>query len=75
MLKPGGSLIITVPSRSVDTILDILIFFRIIDGMSTHEHYGFSPKETIVLGREAGFTLVKSRTFQLGLNNIFVFKK
>jgi len=43
--------------------------------MSLHEHHGFNPADVPSLFGGAGLTLVKARTFQLGLNHLFVFKK
>jgi 2-polyprenyl-3-methyl-5-hydroxy-6-metoxy-1,4-benzoquinol methylase len=75
LLKKNGNLIITVPSQKVDKILHILEFLKIIDGMSTEEHYGFNPLETEKLGTDAEFEMIVHKQFQMGLNNLFVFKK
>lgn len=74
-LKPGGLLIITVPSPQVDIILDILRALRLIDGMALEEHYGFKPAKTNEIFSSAGLRLVDSKKFQFGLNNLFVFTK
>jgi SAM-dependent methyltransferase len=74
-LKPGGHLIITVPSPSVDSILSVLRFLRLIHGMALEQHYGFDPRETPTLFGVGGMELVKASSFQLELNNLFVFKK
>ena len=73
-LKPGGHLIITVPSPQVDAILDVLTKLKIIDGMSLEQHYGFEAKQTPRIF-EPELKLIKAATFQLGLNNLFVFQK
>ena len=41
LLRPGGRVIITVPSPRVDGILHVLMRLRMISGMAAHEHYGF----------------------------------
>jgi len=74
-LKPGGRVIITVPSPQVDYILDILLRLKLIDGMSLEEHYGFKPEDTERIFRAPFFTLIKKRKFQFGLNNLFVFER
>jgi SAM-dependent methyltransferase len=74
-LKPNGHLIITVPSPSVDGILTVLRFLRVIHGMALEQHYGFEPGQTPGLFEVGGMELVKATTFQWQLNNLFVFKK
>lgn len=74
-LNRKGRVIITVPSPMVDQILSILMFFKLVDGMSLEEHYGYDVKNTDKLFAPPLFKLVKHSTFQLGLNNLFVFEK
>lgn len=74
-LNSGGIIAITVPDPKVDTILKYLIKFRILDGMSVEEHHGYDVKQTVPLFEKHGVKLMKKETFQLGLNNLFVFKK
>ncbi len=74
LLKPGGRIIITVPSPQVDYILNLLLKLRLIDGMDTDAHYGFNPNKTVSIFSN-GFKLIKKKRFQFGLNNLFVFEK
>ncbi len=74
-LKPGGYLLVTVPSPIVDQILALLKFMKLIDGMSLEEHYGFEPKHVPQLFSTSGLKLIKARKFQCGCNNLFVFQK
>src|SRR5258706_980116 len=48
-LKPGGLVIITVPSAFLDPILHVLAFFHIISPMSLEEHHGFEPETTTTI--------------------------
>ena len=75
VVKAGGKLIITVPSPFVDKILDVLKLLRLVDGIRIDQHYGYDAKLTPEIFNSAGFELVQSRKFQLGLNNLFVFRK
>ncbi len=74
-LKPGGHLIITVPSPLVDKLLELLHSLRLIDGMSMEQHHGFRPAEVPAIFSGHQLTLTAARKFQLGLNNLFVFRK
>lgn len=74
-LKPGGTLIITVPSSKVDGILNILKYFRLIDGMSLEQHHGYQVAQTTAIFSEDSFSLKRHIRFQLGLNNLFVFER
>ena len=58
----------------VDTILDVLAFLKLIDGMSLEQHYGFEPGDTPGIF-EGLLELRVDRSFQLGLNRLFVFEK
>ena len=74
-LNSGGKVILTVPSPFVDKILAVLLKLRLIDGMSLDEHHGFSLGDIPGLFEGANFALIKHSTFQLGLNNLFIFEK
>lgn len=73
-LKKGGLVVLTVPEPEVSTILNWLLWFKIIDGMSLEQHFGFEPLETLEIFRPE-FKLLQAKKFQLGLNNLFVFQK
>lgn len=74
-LKPGGVVVLTVPAPFVDHILALLRALRLIHGMSLEEHYGFEPAQVPALFADGGFDLEASRTFQFGLNHLFVFRR
>ena len=74
-LKPGGRMIITVPAPAVDHILTVLKTLRVIDGMSLEEHHGYDVNSTARIFAPPQFTLEVRRRFQLGLNNLFVFRR
>ena len=73
-LKPGGRVIITVPSPRVDRILAVLQKLRLVHGMSLEEHHGYEVRRTAEIFCPPHFRLVCRRTFQFGLNNLFVFE-
>jgi len=74
-LKMNGLVLITVPSKKVDFILKVLKKIKIVDAETLHQHYGFDVKKVDQLFNSSHFKLLVKRKFQLGLNNLFVFKK
>lgn len=74
-LRPGGKLLITVPSPQVDNVLAVLKFLRLVDGMSLEEHHGYEVSHTTSIFPPESFRLVKHTSFQLGLNHLFVFER
>jgi SAM-dependent methyltransferase len=75
LLRPGGRVIITVPSGFVDVIVHMLCKVRLADGMSLDEHHGYDPRTTPEVFGRHGFVLERWRRFQLGLNHLFVLHK
>lgn len=75
LLRPGGKLLITVPSPQVDHILAVMKFFRLVDGMSLEEHHGYEVNQTVTIFPPPAFRLERRAAFQLGLNNLFVFAR
>lgn len=74
-LRPGGCVIVTVPSPRVDRLVDLLQRLRLAHGMALEEHYGFRPEETPKLFHAERFETQAARRFQLGLNHLYVFRK
>jgi hypothetical protein len=72
--EPEAGVILTVPSTRVDALLHLLKRVRLIDGMALEEHSGFDPDDTPSLFYRAGFRLLESHKFQLGLNRLFIFE-
>ena len=75
LVAPGGPLIITVPSPAVDTILHVLMRLRLVDGMAAHQHHGFKVNNLDRLFTAPLWRRAKHRTFQLGLNHLYVFER
>jgi 2-polyprenyl-3-methyl-5-hydroxy-6-metoxy-1,4-benzoquinol methylase len=75
LLKPGGSVVVTVPSARVDAILDVLTRLRLIAGMSLDEHHSFDQSRVPALFSMAPLELVVRKRFELGMNNLYVFRK
>ncbi|AMW05821.1 class I SAM-dependent methyltransferase [Gemmatimonas phototrophica] len=74
-LRPGGLLIMTVPSPLVDWILPVLKFLGLIDGQKLEQHYGMVVLELKSNCTKSTLELKVHSNFQLGLNNILVFRR
>ncbi len=75
LLNTDGYVIITVPSGYVDGILRLLRFLKLVDAETLGEHHGFDVSMVGKLFSPAHFRLVTKKKFQLGFNNLFVFRK
>ena len=74
LLRPGGRVVITVPSPLVDHLLHVGMALRLLDGMEAHQHHGFDPRQVPAVFATAGFAVEAARRFQLGLNNLYVLR-
>lgn len=74
LLRPGGRVIVTVPSPLVDQILHVGIALRVFEGIAAHEHHGFDPTQLPELFATSGLVIEHASRFQLGLNNLYVFR-
>jgi 2-polyprenyl-3-methyl-5-hydroxy-6-metoxy-1,4-benzoquinol methylase len=75
LIVPGGFVVATVPSPLVDTMLEVLTRFRLVAGMSIEEHHGFDPSNVPSLFADRSMELTVRRRFELGMNNLFVFRR
>lgn len=74
-LEDKGRVIITIPSKKVDYILAVLLFFKLIKGMDLEHHQDFERSIIKTIFTKNGFKLLKEKTFELGLNTLYVFEK
>jgi 2-polyprenyl-3-methyl-5-hydroxy-6-metoxy-1,4-benzoquinol methylase len=74
-LNPKGRVIVTIPSKKVDYILNILMFFRLIHGMDLEHHQDFERSLIKNIFTNNGFSLIKDKRFEFGLNILYVFEK
>jgi 2-polyprenyl-3-methyl-5-hydroxy-6-metoxy-1,4-benzoquinol methylase len=75
LLAPGGRVVLTVPHPHVDRLVDAMRRLRLLDGMAMEEHHGFDVTRTPQIFSAAGFRPLVARSFQLGLNRLFVFER
>jgi len=75
LVAPSGLLVITVPAPAVDKILHVLMRLRLVAGMEVHQHHGFEPRDLNTVFSGPPWRRRKHRTFQLGLNHLFVFER
>lgn len=75
LVEPGGRLVITVPSPTVDKILHVLMRMHLVAGMEAHQHHGFQPGDLDSVFAAPLWRRHKHRAFQFGLNNLYVFER
>ncbi|WP_338409182.1 methyltransferase domain-containing protein [uncultured Flavobacterium sp.] len=75
LLYPKGRVIITIPTKKVDSILNVLLFFKLIHGMDLEHHQDFDREEVKTIFTKNGFDLIVEKRFELGLNILYVFEK
>lgn len=75
LVAPKGVLVLTVPAPAVDTILHVLIRLRLASGMEAHQHHGFQPGNLDAIFTAPLWQRTKHRTFELGLNHLYVFER
>jgi hypothetical protein len=75
LMVPNGPLIITVPAPAVDTILHVLMRLNLVAGIAAHQHHGFQLDTLDDIFTAPLWRRAKHRTFQLGLNHLYVFER
>jgi SAM-dependent methyltransferase len=75
LVVPKGVLVMTIPAPAVDKILHLLIRLHLADGMEAHQHHGFQPSSLDGIFTAPLWRRAKHRTFQLGLNHLYVFER
>lgn len=75
LVVPNGLLIVTVPAPAVDTILHVLMRLNLVAGMAAHQHHRFQLSSLDRIFTAALWHRAKHRTFQLGLNHLYVFER
>jgi hypothetical protein len=73
--SPAAIIVATVPSAAVDRILDVGIRLRLLDGMEAEEHHGLVVSTIPQTLAKAGWSLRTKKSFEFGLNNLFVFER
>ncbi len=77
VLKPGGLLLLTTPTIYAKPVLEFLSFkLKLVseEGVRDHKNY-FTREKLIGILKNAGFSFVKHRYFQLFMNNFIYARK
>jgi len=77
LLKAGGLVVMTVPSAKADILLSFFVKIKVITEKDFwQQHKNVPDKQAICNMFETnGFRLLKYESFELGLNNLYVFIK
>ena len=69
ILRPGGVLLVTVPSPASRPVLEILSAVGLVRDEMIHQHENyFTPTELISLSKKAGFSSAEVEMFEFGFN-------
>ena len=74
LIAPNGGVIITVPAPTVDVILHVS-YDAPDRRIEAHQHHGFRPADLDNIFTAPLWRRHKHRTFQLGLNHLYVFER
>jgi len=74
-LPLGGRVVMTIPHRFVDFIIECGRKLKVLDGMDAHQHKEVCLVELKRSAKTHGFEVIKFKKFQFGLNRMFVFQK
>ncbi len=77
ILKPGGILLGTVPSKAAKPVLEFLSYrLNIVNPDEIRDHKEYYTKTSLeILFTQASFITFEHKYFQFGMNNFFVAKK
>ena len=76
LLKPGGRLILTTPTKTGDSLHKTISRIGLVslDAAEGHQHI-FTMEELTGLFEKSGFSVTESKTFQFGMNQLVVGEK
>ena len=75
VLRPGGTIFLTTPSRKAKPVLEFLAALGLLDGANIEEHKHYWNKTDIeLLADKTGFQVIKFGFFQLGFNQMAILK-
>jgi hypothetical protein len=75
LLEDEGHLLIAVPGPTVEKMLAVFKYSRMVEDPSIKQAYGLTPRRTLTILNDRGLALVEWEKFQWGLNNLIVFQK
>ena len=75
VLNRDGHIVITTPARIAKPVLGLLAFFGLLDkkNLAEHKHY-WGKQDIIDLAEKTGFTFSQYKKFQVGFNQLAVFR-
>ncbi len=77
VLKPGGRVVVTVPSKAAKPVLEFLAYrLHIVSEAEIRDHKRYYDRSSLTeLFSGSGFAIERHQYFQLGMNNFLVARK